>query len=187
MELRAAATFVSWYQNLDDEAADLVAAMRRYLLRFALRPAEAAIQLHTPSSKPVAATTCGGSNTSTPTATGTGKSCSPATTSTVRTAPPDRLNAIEAEVDATCDADNIYAGRLADMRRALGCTQTDVAQRMGVSQPAVASIETPTDVRLSTLARYLDAIGGHGELVVEFADHSRMSIGLDQLVPANRR
>ena len=59
--------------------------------------------------------------------------------------------------------------------------------RMGVSQPAVAAIETPTDVRLSTLARYLDAIGGHGELVVEFPDHTRITIGLEQLVPANRR
>jgi DNA-binding XRE family transcriptional regulator len=98
-----------------------------------------------------------------------------------------RLSAIEAEVDAMRDADSVYAGRLSDMRRALGCTQTDVADRMGVSQPAVASIETPTDVRLSTLARYIEAIGGHGELVVEFADHSRMSIGLDQLLPANKR
>ena len=40
---------------------------------------------------------------------------------------------------------------------------------------------------MTASVRYLDAIGGHGELVVEFADHSRMSIGLDQLVPANRR
>ena len=41
--------------------------------------------------------------------------------------------------------------------------------------------------RMTASVRYLGAIGGHGELVVEFADHSRMSIGLDQLVPANRR
>ena len=95
--------------------------------------------------------------------------------------------AIEAEVAAMEHADSLYAERLADMRRALGCTQTDVAQRMGVSQPAVAAIETPTDVRLSTLARYLDAIGGHGELVVAFPDHTRMTIGLEQLVPADRR
>ncbi len=54
---------------------------------------------------------------------------------------------------------------------------------MGVSQSGVAAIESPTDVRLSTLARYLDAIGGHGELVVEFPDHTRLTIGLAQLVP----
>ena len=100
---------------------------------------------------------------------------------------PEHRAAIETEVAAMQQADTLYAERLADLRHALGCTQTDVAQRMGISQPAVAAIETPTDVRLSTLARYLDAIGGHGELVVEFPDHTRMTIGLDQLVPANRR
>jgi hypothetical protein len=56
---------------------------------------------------------------------------------------------------------------------------------MGVSQPSAAAIETPTDIRLSTLARYLEAIGGHGELVVEFPDHTRVSISLDQLIPPN--
>ena len=95
--------------------------------------------------------------------------------------------AIEAEVAAMVQGDTLYAQRLADMRRALGCTQTDVALRMGVSQPAVAAIETPTDVRLSTLARYLDAIGGHGELVVGFPDHTRITIGLEQLLPVGRR
>jgi DNA-binding XRE family transcriptional regulator len=100
---------------------------------------------------------------------------------------PEHRAAIETEVAAIRQADTLYAERLADLRHALGCTQTDVAQRMGVSQPAVAAIESPTDVRLSTLARYLDAIGGHGELVVEFADHSRITIGLEQLVPTGRR
>lgn len=99
----------------------------------------------------------------------------------------EHLAGIDAEVAAMRHADAIYAQRLSDMRRAIGATQTDIAQRMGVSQPAVAAIETPTDVRLSTLARYLEAIGGHGELVVEFADHTRMTIGLDQLVPSERR
>jgi DNA-binding XRE family transcriptional regulator len=96
---------------------------------------------------------------------------------------PEHRAAIETEVAAMHQADTLYAERLADLRRALGCTQTDVAQRMGISQPAVAAIETPTDVRLSTLARYLDAIGGHGELVVAFPDHTRITIGLEQLVP----
>jgi hypothetical protein len=58
---------------------------------------------------------------------------------------------------------------------------------MGVSQSGVAAIESPNDVRLSTLARYLDAIGGHGELVVEFSDHTRLTIGLEQLVPDRQK
>jgi DNA-binding XRE family transcriptional regulator len=84
-------------------------------------------------------------------------------------------------------ADIQYKERLADLRLAIGLTQTDVASQMGVSQSGIAAIESPTDIRISTLARYLDAIGGHGELVVEFPDHTRMTIGLEQLVPAGRR
>ena len=88
-----------------------------------------------------------------------------------------------AELAAMEQADKVYKERLADLRRATGLTQTEVAHHMGVSQSGVAAIESPTDVRLSTLARYLDAIGGHCELVVEFPDHTRFTIGLQQLVP----
>jgi DNA-binding XRE family transcriptional regulator len=73
-----------------------------------------------------------------------------------------------AELAAMEDSDKVYKERLADLRRATGLTQTEVACHMGVSQSGVAAIESPTDVRLSTLARYLDAIGGRAELVVAF-------------------
>ena len=88
-----------------------------------------------------------------------------------------------AQLAAMDHADKLYKERLADLRRATGLTQTEVARQMGVSQSGVAAIETPTDIRLSTLARYLDAIGGHGELVVEFPDHTRLTIDIKQLVP----
>jgi DNA-binding XRE family transcriptional regulator len=80
-----------------------------------------------------------------------------------------------------------YKERLADLRLAIGLTQTDVASQMGVSQSGIAAIESPTDIRISTLARYLEAIGGHGELVVKFFDHTRITIDLQQLVPEGRR
>ena len=88
-----------------------------------------------------------------------------------------------AQLAAMDHADKLHKERLADLRRATGLTQTEVARQMGVSQSGVAAIETPTDIRLSTLARYLDAIGGHGELVVEFPDHTRLTIDIKQLVP----
>jgi predicted transcriptional regulator len=45
-------------------------------------------------------------------------------------------------------------------RQELGMSQTDVAARMGTSQSAVARLETgDADVRLSTLERYVAAIG----------------------------
>jgi ribosome-binding protein aMBF1 (putative translation factor) len=49
---------------------------------------------------------------------------------------------------------------LAASRRALGLTQTEVAQRMGTSQSAVARLEAQSaDARLSTLERYAAALG----------------------------
>jgi transcriptional regulator with XRE-family HTH domain len=45
-------------------------------------------------------------------------------------------------------------------RRTLGLTQTDVAERMGTSQSAVARLEAlGADARVSTLERYAAALG----------------------------
>ena len=62
-------------------------------------------------------------------------------------------------------------------------TQTEVGQRMNASQPAVATLEARADMRISTLARYLTAIGGKAELHVTFPDHQTVTIAIDQLVP----
>lgn len=49
---------------------------------------------------------------------------------------------------------------LADERVAVGLSQTEVAARMGTSQSAVARLESgDADVRLSTLERYVAALG----------------------------
>ena len=57
---------------------------------------------------------------------------------------------------------------------------------MNASQPAVATLEAGADMRISTLARYLTAIGGKGELQVTFADHQTISIAIDQLAGARQ-
>jgi hypothetical protein len=50
--------------------------------------------------------------------------------------------------------------QLVTHRQAGGLSQADVARTMGTSQPAVARLEAgATDVRLSTITRYADAIG----------------------------
>jgi transcriptional regulator with XRE-family HTH domain len=49
---------------------------------------------------------------------------------------------------------------LVSLRQTEGLSQADVARLMGTSQPAVARLESGTgDVRLSTLARYAEALG----------------------------
>jgi predicted transcriptional regulator len=52
------------------------------------------------------------------------------------------------------------ADDLVSRRVKLGLTQTEVAARMGTSQSAVARFEAGgSDVRLSTIERYAEAIG----------------------------
>jgi transcriptional regulator with XRE-family HTH domain len=62
--------------------------------------------------------------------------------------------------------------RLADMRRRLGLTQADVASRMGTSQGRVSAIEhaRPGVTELSTLASYVEALGGRLEIIADFGD-----------------
>lgn len=52
------------------------------------------------------------------------------------------------------------ASGLAARRTELGLSQTEVAERMGTSQSAVARLESGAgDIRLSTLERYAFALG----------------------------
>jgi predicted transcriptional regulator len=70
-------------------------------------------------------------------------------------------------------ADSVFPGfrEMKQRRRAAGLSQTEVAARMGTSQSAVARIEAGTsDVRLSTLLRYAEAIGHELDLRLEKTD-----------------
>lgn len=51
------------------------------------------------------------------------------------------------------------ANALIKARTDAGLTQTDVAVRLGITQPAVARIESGKNVSLKTLQRYANAIG----------------------------
>lgn len=64
------------------------------------------------------------------------------------------------------------AWRLADMRRRLGVTQVEVAQRMGVTQGRVSAIEhaKPGATELRTLAAYVEALGGRLKIIADFGD-----------------
>lgn len=91
---------------------------------------------------------------------------------------------IDADVMETLQAEATYFARLSELRRAMNITQSQVAEQMGTSQPAVATIEARSDVRLSTLSRYLTAIGGSAEVVVSFNDQTTARIPLSQLLAA---
>lgn len=57
---------------------------------------------------------------------------------------------------------------LAHLREELNISQKQLAEALGISQPAVAKIEQKdNDPRLSTLKRYIEAMGGKLSLTVQ--------------------
>ncbi len=59
---------------------------------------------------------------------------------------------------------------LAEFRRKRGRTQSDVGERMGISQSDVSKLERRRDMRLQTLRAYLAATGGELELIARDAN-----------------
>ena len=53
-----------------------------------------------------------------------------------------------------------------ELREQSGMTQRDLAAALGVSQPTLAQMEKQADMRVSTLRRIVEALGGTLELVV---------------------
>ena len=67
----------------------------------------------------------------------------------------------------------VYAYRLAEIRKRRGMTQTEVARQMGVSQRRVSAIEHGEEqATRTTLAAYVAALGGRLRLVAESEDES---------------
>ncbi len=65
------------------------------------------------------------------------------------------------------------AAMLGELRRKLDLTQAVVAERLDVTQENVSHIERgEADVRLSTLSRYVEALGGRLEVRATFPDET---------------
>jgi transcriptional regulator with XRE-family HTH domain len=62
--------------------------------------------------------------------------------------------------------------QLAEARRRRGVSQAAIAAALEVSQPNVSRIEQQDDVYLSTLARYIAALGGHLEVLAVFPEET---------------
>jgi len=56
---------------------------------------------------------------------------------------------------------------LRELRLIAGKAQTDIATALNIKQPSVSKIEKQTDMYLSTLRSYVEAVGGELELVVK--------------------
>ena len=89
--------------------------------------------------------------------------------------PAARRDAIIAEADRQSEE----AAALSDVRRAMAFTQAQLADAMGIKQASVAQMEQRADLLLSTLRRYVEAMGGEMKIVLSFPD--RPPIVLDRL------
>jgi len=59
---------------------------------------------------------------------------------------------------------------LRDLRKAHHRTQASMAKQLGISQDGVSRLEKRSDLLLSTLRNYVEAMGGNLRLVTEFPD-----------------
>jgi transcriptional regulator with XRE-family HTH domain len=59
---------------------------------------------------------------------------------------------------------------LRDLRRALDLTQERLAETLGIGQDGVSRLEKRSDLLISTLRSYIEAMGGRLELIAEFPE-----------------
>ncbi len=54
---------------------------------------------------------------------------------------------------------------VAEIRKAAGFTQEDLAKAMGIKQPTLSKLESQEDIQITTLQRLIHALGGQLELI----------------------
>lgn len=61
---------------------------------------------------------------------------------------------------------------LAELRKARQLSQEELAQVLSIGQASVAKMEKRADMYVSTLRRFVEAMGGNLDIVARFPDHS---------------
>ena len=54
---------------------------------------------------------------------------------------------------------------LAEIRKAVGLTQEELARTIGIKQPTLSRLESQGDMQISTLRRLIEALGGELEII----------------------
>lgn len=68
---------------------------------------------------------------------------------------------------------------MASLRKELGMTQSELAASAEIPQSNVSRTEKSDDMLLSSIARYMRALGGSAELVLHSAEGKEVHIALD--------
>lgn len=105
----------------------------------------------------------------------------------------DKLAALgparRAGVEAEADRLHTEYLTLQELRKAKDLTQVQLAQTLGIQQATVAKYERQSDLLLSTLSSYVQAMGGSLKLMVEFPGKAPVALeGLGEIEePRHRR
>ena len=68
------------------------------------------------------------------------------------------------------------------LRKDVRLSQQRIAKKLGISQPAVSKMEHQTDMNLSTIRSYVEALGGELDLVIRLPGRAPVRLqGLEDL------
>jgi len=87
---------------------------------------------------------------------------------------PERRAKVAAKARELADEMIAHADGLAAARKAHRKTQEEIASALHIRQNAVAQLEKRSDLLLSTLRKYVGAMGGELELVIRMANGASM-------------
>ena len=73
---------------------------------------------------------------------------------------PERVARVKARVNRV-----LAAMLMADIRKAAGLTQAELAAVLGVKQPSLSKLESSKDMQISTLRKVIEALEGRVEIV----------------------
>ena len=65
---------------------------------------------------------------------------------------------------------------LSEVRKLVGRTQVETSEKLNINQQNVSKLEKRTDVKLSTLRNYIEALGGRLDVVATFPDRDAVSL-----------
>ena len=91
---------------------------------------------------------------------------------TLKSLSPARRKKIEARASALIAEEM----SLRDLRQALTLTQERMAETLGIGQDGISRLEKRSDLLLSTLRSYIEAMGGQLSLIAEFPDREPVTL-----------
>ncbi len=84
-------------------------------------------------------------------------------------------------------ADELIAEEMAlrDLRKALNQTQKALSKKLGIEQDGISRLENRSDMLISTLTKYVNAMGGTLNITAEFPDRPPVKITSFQDIHSN--